>query len=83
MAAMQIEKSGNNPKGKKPRAVAVEMLSKLYDQLPEKDLSKDQFINESLEGLGTNKNKPKRNLILPKPGNVAGSNYNITYRREA
>jgi hypothetical protein len=50
-----------------PRKVAVEMLSQVYEQMTEKDLSKDEFINEALEALGTNKSKPKSNLILP-PG---------------
>ena len=56
--------STSNRKGN-PRQVAVEMLSNVYDQLPEKDLSKDEFINEALDALGTNKSKPKSNLILP------------------
>lgn len=55
---------GSSPKGN-PKQVAVEMLNRVYDQLPEKDLSRDQFINESLDILGTNKSKPKSNLILP------------------
>ena len=52
-------------KAKKPKQVAVDMLNKVYDQLPEKDLTREEFLNESLDILGTNKNKPKSNLILP------------------
>jgi hypothetical protein len=59
--------STDSPNAKKPKQVAVEMLSRVYDQLPAdgKDLSKDEFINESLAELGTNKSKPKSKLILP------------------
>ena len=58
--------STNNRKGR-PREEAVYMLNRAYDALPEsgKDLSRDEFINESLAVLGTNKQKPKSNLILP------------------
>ena len=48
-----------------PRQVATEMLNKVYDALPDKDLTREEFLNESLDILGTNKNKPKSNLILP------------------
>ena len=51
----------------KPKEVALEMLNRVYDQLPEKDLSRDQFINEALDVIGQQKSKPKSNLILP-PG---------------
>jgi hypothetical protein len=63
----QPKPSTDSPNAKKPRAVAVELLSNLYDQLPAegKDLSKDEFINESLDALGTNKEKSKSGLILP------------------
>ena len=50
----------------KPRKVAVEMLNKVYDSIPEKDMSRDEFINESLDIIGKTKAKPKSNLILPK-----------------
>ena len=49
----------------KPKEVAVEMLNRVYDQLPEKDLSRDQFINESLDIIGQQKSKPKSSIILP------------------
>jgi len=48
-----------------PREVAAEMLSKVYDDLDEKDLSKESFINESLDIIGKHKSEPKSPLILP------------------
>jgi hypothetical protein len=65
--ATPAKPSTDSPNGKQPREVAVEMLSRVYDQLPAEaqDLSKDEFINESLAVLGDNKSKPKSNLILP------------------
>ncbi len=54
-----------NSRNEKPRAVAVEMLNNVYDQLVEKDMSRDEFINESLDIIGKTKAKPKSNIILP------------------
>jgi hypothetical protein len=64
MAAMQIE-SGKPQSGKQPQAVAVEMLNKVYDNLDEKDLSRNEFINEALDIMGKTKAQPKSRLILP------------------
>jgi hypothetical protein len=54
-----------NNRNEKPRAVAVEMLNRVYDDLTEKDMSREEFVNESLDIIGKTKAKPKSNLILP------------------
>jgi hypothetical protein len=57
-----------NNRKENPREMAVLMLNQAYDSLPEegKDLSRDEFINESLEIIGKTKAAPKSKLILPK-----------------
>jgi hypothetical protein len=56
----------NNRKGK-PREEALFMLNRMYDSLPEagKDLSREEFINESMQVIATTKAAPKSKLILP------------------
>jgi hypothetical protein len=62
-----VEQNIKHRNGKQPRAVAVEMLNKAYDSLPPegKDMSRDEFINESLDIMGKTKAQPKSKLILP------------------
>jgi hypothetical protein len=62
---MENQKQSIKPQGEKPRAVAVEMLNKVYDNLETKDLSRNEFINESLDIIGKTKAQPKSRLILP------------------
>ena len=60
---------GQNSKNRKgdPEAEARHMLNRMYDSLPEhgRDLSRDEFINMSLDVIGKTKAAPKSNLILP------------------
>jgi hypothetical protein len=51
--------------GSQPREVAVKMLNEVYDNLETKDLSRNEFINESLDIIGKTKAQPKSKLILP------------------
>jgi hypothetical protein len=51
--------------GRQPQAVAVEMLNKVYDNLEEKDLSRNEFVNEALDIMGKTKAQPKSRIILP------------------
>jgi hypothetical protein len=62
-----VEQNIKPQKGKQPRQVAVEMLNNAYDSLPPegRDMSRDEFINESLDIMGKTKAQPKSKLILP------------------
>jgi hypothetical protein len=55
---------GSNRRKEKPRQVCVQMISKVYDDLETKDMSKEAFVNECLGVMG-DKVKKKSNLILP------------------
>jgi len=56
-----------NNRKENPRQVAVEILNNTYDQFPPegKDLSREEFINMSLDVMGKTKAAPKSKLILP------------------
>jgi hypothetical protein len=57
--------SGKPQSGGTPQAVAVEMLNQVYDNLDEKDLSRNEFVNEALDIIGKTKAKPKSKILLP------------------
>ncbi len=54
----------NNGEGK-PKDIAVEILSRTYDDLEKKDMPKDQFINECLGVMVDKKKRKNSPLILP------------------
>ena len=60
---MANEKKSSKSKGD-PKKVAYEMLAKTYDQLEQKDMSKDAFINECMGVLIEKKNN-KSSIIIP------------------
>ena len=63
-----LENQKSKPKPGKsngsPERVAKKMLAKTYDQLEQKDMSKDAFVNECYNVLTEKKNN-KSPLILP------------------
>ncbi len=60
---MANEKKPSKSKGS-PEEVAKRMLAKTYDQLEQKDMSKEAFVNECYNVLVEKKND-KSSIILP------------------
>lgn len=54
----------SNP-GESPQQRSVEMLKRVYKELPEKDLPQDAFINQCLAVLKGHKDRKNSPIIRP------------------
>lgn len=62
---MLPSEKGHRKGSQKPTEVVKRMLSKTYDDLDVKDMSRDAFVNECMGAISEKMKSKKSNIILP------------------